>query len=275
MSSLLDQANASSESDQAKNDAGDAGQVDGKVEEQGASDNLDSSDGEGKVFSQKDFESLAANEDFIKDGKLFGVWNDPDEMIKGVKELRGKVREKNPEAPEKYDFSSIKIEGSDLAIDEEGELFKAMSPVMKEIGLSQEQAAKLAQTFLGYEASSVVDFESEKTKLGDNWQKVINDVKVHVRDKAPEDLHGVIDEVTQTAEGVRLLSWLAEGKLEGSVPTGGAPVSTKSAQELLDEAMTYRDSNIDDMNNGNQEKQNIYREKMKAYATARLKETGK
>lgn len=199
-------------------------------------------EGGGSVFSTEAFSNAMKNPEIFKDGKLFGIWPSFEEAAKGVSNLQGKLREKSPEAPEAYDFSKVQVKDKpDLKVDGESPVAKAMLPAFKEAKLTQEQANVLAGAFLQFEDGLMIDAKAEMTKLGEKGQAMVDNVKHHVLDKAPDDLKKSIEAVTLTADGIKVLNWLLEGRVEGTVPAeSAAGAVSKTSQQWFDEAQEYR-----------------------------------
>lgn len=197
---------------------------------------------EGSVFTSDGFNEAIKNPSVLKDGKLFGMWPSFEEAAKGISNLQGKLREKNPGAPDNYDGANIKVENfPDVKFDAESDVSKAMLPVMKEAGITQAQFEKLVPAFMAYEQSGIIDSKAELSKLGDNGTAMINNVSEHVFSKAPENLKEAIKEITSTAAGIQVLDWMLQGKVEGNIPANSDPLAmNKTSQELFDEAYEYQ-----------------------------------
>lgn len=230
-------------------------------------------DGSGSVFSTEGFTAAMKNPEILKDGKLFGIWPSFEEAAKGVSNLQGKLREKSPDAPETYDFSKVQVKDKpDLKVDGESQVAKAMLPAFKEAKLTQEQANVLAGAFLQFEDGLMIDAKAEMTKLGEKGQAMVDNIKQHVLDKAPDDLKKSIEAVTLTADGIKVLNWLLEGRVEGTIPNDSAAGEmSKTSQQWFDEAQEYRTKHKDTLA-GDAGQQKRYMELMRKGAEAKQRE---
>lgn len=186
------------------------------------------------------------SEDAPKDeggDKLFaGKYKSAEELEKGYQELTAKLREKQPTAPEEYDF------GEDTQVDLEDPRMKAVLPILKEHNVSNDTAKALAAAFIEAEKGSIPDPEKEKALLGDKADAIIGEVSSffsrHAR--AMQLNEAEIDELKRmsaTADGVKVLHKLvrrASAASASTVADGGSPANAESAEELLAKAQKLR-----------------------------------
>lgn len=192
----------------------------------------------------EDFLEALKNEDVYKDGLYFGKYKTMEEAAKGIKELKGKLDQKNVSAPEEYDFSELKIEGYDDAkFDPEHPLAKELLPLMKEKNIPQEAAADMAKAFMAWELSQMPDPDKEIEKLGPQWKEQIQAVADYAKGLPKEDeaVRDAIVNATKTAEGVQMITHFMNKQASVTVPDNADDFSRKSAREWEEEAFAYRD----------------------------------
>lgn len=178
--------------------------------------------------------------------KYAGKYESLEAFEKGHKELVQKLTEQKPSAPEEYafDFSEneslkdVKIEGS------EDPFLADMLSTFKDANVTQDQANKIIESYYSKSLENKVDTEAELKKLGSEADEVIKSATNFVRDNFEESEQKILEAVASSAEGVKLLQKLSNMNKSQSIPTNAETViNTQSAQELMDEAKSYRESN--------------------------------
>jgi hypothetical protein len=176
--------------------------------------------------------------------KYAGKFSSVEDLEKGYKELGGKLREKNPGAPEEYSFDALaesetladyKDKVAELNLQEDAYV-QAMIPAFKEVGLTQEQADKLISTYLQADFANMIDAEEERGKLGSEANELINKVKTF-NEKLPEAERAYLESITSTADGVRFASKLIDMMGEKPIPDDDVHASAQvDYNELIAEA---------------------------------------
>ncbi len=212
-----------------------------------------------------------------EDGKLLGRYNSVTEAKEGIKELRGKVRERQEkkleaEVPEEYSFDFSENETlKDVELDTEGPLLKSMLPVFKEAGLTQAQADQVVKTYLEMEQSSAVDFDQIRTDLGENSDEIIMGLTQKFEGLSKEELASV-NSWMYSAKDVQLLSKLAGVDVGLKVPGRIDAAPAKSADEYQREADSYYVEHKDTIGmNDSQQKHWAHLVKMTTMAASRQK----
>jgi len=133
----------------------------------------------------------------------------PEELVKAYNEMGSKIREKT-EPPEQYE---VKLEdGSDV------ELTESDVEVFKDVGLNNEQAAKLTNYFYESVVPNLMEAKAdiEKQRLSLEWNMDANSneftqqlaqVKSWANQNLPES---VVTELSRTANGVATMTQLME-----------------------------------------------------------------
>lgn len=182
------------------------------------------------------------NPEVYKDGKFFGKYKSLGEVGKGLKELTGKMVN-GSKAPDKYDFSKVKVEGhDDLKVDLEDPMSKAILPLLKKHNISQEAADDLAQAYLSTTMAGMVDPDKEFASLGKDGPAMVDNIRDVLKD-ADAETRAFVEEATKTAAGVRAMNWALGKQVRDDTPVpgraNGAP--QKSAAELKSAAFAYKD----------------------------------
>lgn len=181
-------------------------------------------------------------EDSRKDELYAGKYKTPEDLEKGYKELSAKLREKAPEAPEKYNF--------DLSDDEDLKQYKAlenlnlsedpivqaMEPVLKKHNITQEAASDLVKTYLQSELSNVPDPGEEMKKLGENGQQVLNEVKTFVGRNLSESEQEIVNRWAGDAESIKLLHKMAQMSGSKNIPSDASQATQESTHDLIERA---------------------------------------
>lgn len=196
---------------------------------------------EGQVMENEDGTTESTSEEMI-----FGKYKDMDAATKAFKTLEsenGRLRrEKSPEAPEEYKFdfsedADLKgyVDGIDLSQDP---LMAAITPVMKEHGISQDAAAALVKAKLAYDASTMVDVDAELEKLGSEGPQVIAEVETFVQKNYSVADQEILAQIATSAEGVKFI----KNNLMKSKQMPGEDVNTvtESSDELFAKAQEIR-----------------------------------
>lgn len=206
------------------------------------------------------------NPDVYKNGLFFGKYKNLGEAAKGLKEVVGKMVEKT-KAPDKYDFSKLKIDGLDgVTVDESDPIAQAMLPVLKDLGVPQEQADKLAAAYLKAFMGTQVDPAKEIEALGKDAPAMLENLKELMPTLSKEDQEDLL-EVTKTAAGVRILNKFSKGRIEADIPAKLPGAEGKSAAALKDEAFAYREKHAKSIE-ANEEQQKEYNRLMELWAKA-------
>lgn len=206
------------------------------------------------------------NPDIYKDGKFFGKYTKLGEVGNAIKELTGKMRNA-PKAPDNYDFSKVKVEGHDDAkVDLEDPIAKAMLPVFKKHGISQDVADELASTYLGAFLGGQVNAEAELKALGKDGPAMIDNINEMMKGMSKEDQEDILA-VTTSAAGVRALHKALSGRVEPVIPPRLPGSEGKSATQLKDEAFAYKEKHAKTIE-GDVAQQDHYDALMKAWAAA-------
>jgi hypothetical protein len=188
--------------------------------------------------------------------KLYvGKYKSVEDLEAGYKELTKKIREKTPEAPEKYeldftddeDLKGLVPEGTNL---NEDEMFIGMSDVFKKHNLTQEAVNDIVKAKLMHDASLNPDFDTEMKKLGDNANDRIVAVSKFVQKNFSESEQALLADVGSTAEGVALVEKLMKmSKVEARIPTTETSQSVGlSSAELKSKAAELRKTPGFDLN---------------------------
>lgn len=163
--------------------------------------------------------------------KLYaGKYKTTEELEKGYKELSTLVREKKPEAPEVYDFSTVE------GIDGENPLLHTMQEVMKGQNLTQEQAESLTRAFIAYHEQSTPNLEEEMKILGAEGSAMIQQVEGFMRRNFTQEEAGLLANVAHSAAGVKLLHKIARQMGEKSIPINGMGNAPDIAGDLRKQA---------------------------------------
>lgn len=180
------------------------------------------------------------NPDVYKDGKYFGKYKSLGEAAKGLKELAGKMVNREGKAPEKYDFKDLKIEGHDgLTVDENDPVAKAALPVLKKFGLNQAEANELAAAVLPALAAPKIDEKAEMEALGKDAQAILANVGETIAG-APKEISEALGRLDFSADLTKVLNWAFEGKVEQKIPTKLPGAEGKTSAQLQDEAFAYK-----------------------------------
>lgn len=168
------------------------------------------------------------------------------ESSKVVRDLNSKLKDiesKIPKAPDKYSFDFSNTPGLEgVKLDEEDPDMKAMVPVFKELGLSQEQASKLVAAHLQNMAALTPTPEQIKEKLGANADVMIGRLQTFTN-KLPIEDQKVVQALADTPEGIDFLYRHLVGE-ELPTPSGsGSSAPAKTAAELKSEAFKYKSDN--------------------------------
>lgn len=204
-----------------------------------------------REIAAKEIIEQLGNEEIFKDGMFLGKYKTLEEMAKGHKSLAEMATKKQPKAPDEYDTKQFKIEGVDgYEFDPEHPLSKAALPVLKELGMSQENANKLINAAL---KAQYVDPAAELKKLSDNQEEAVGLFKeVHgfLEQNVPEELRDAAAMFTETADGVKLIKHLMGLQLDRELPDdNGALEAGRSAEQLQQEAFDYYDKHVKTIGN--------------------------
>lgn len=206
------------------------------------------------------------NPEVYKNGLFAGKYKTLAEWAKGTKEITSKVREP-AKAPDEYDFSKLKIEGHDgVTVDKDDPIAKALLPVMKELGLSQEQADKLAAAYLPAFMAGQPDPAKERAALGDKGDAMIKNFNDTVAD-APKEIKEALDRLPFSADLTRVLDWAFAGKVEAAIPARLNGAEGKNAAQLKQEAFDYKAKHSKTIES-NPEQQQEYQRLMDAWGKA-------
>lgn len=177
---------------------------------------------------------------------LLGKYKTPRELAEGYKELTTKLREKNPGAPDQYEF---KFEDESLkTFKPDGDpLFEKMLPVLKNKGISQEQASAIVREYLLYQQESLPSTDDMKKMLGDDADTVINEINQAVPKLAKtQDDKDALDYIGAYPPAMRLLHTLLRQMGERPIPGSQVnPATGGTQQERLQVAFDYLKANPD------------------------------
>lgn len=202
--------------------------------------------------SEQIFEERPESDD-SEDKLLAGKYKTVEDLEAGYKELSSKLREKQPEAPEEYNFNFSESETfKDLADNDnlnldlsDDPLLKAVEPVFKEHGISQEAAEKLVRIYVDEELESTPDPKKEMEKLGSDAEKITENVGRFVAKNFGEDEHSVLEDFASTAKGVKILDKISKMVGEKNIPAEADPAPRRTPDELMQEAEKIRKDSRD------------------------------
>ena len=194
-----------------------------------------------KISSGEEVEALSSEE-----GLIFGKYKDVEAAQTAFKTLEsenGRLRrEKKPEAPDEYSFDfsedenlSAIMEGVDLSQDP---LMKELSPVMKEAGITQEQAKALVKAKLNFDKSMLPDVDGEIAKLGAEGPQVLAQVETFVQKNYTPGDQDILANIATSAEGVMFI----KNNLMGSkkMPGENINTTTESSADILAKAQELK-----------------------------------
>lgn len=164
------------------------------------------------------------------------------EQSKYISDLRNSTKEledkyKVPDAYE-FDFESDETlkEYTDVVEGSKDEYDKLLG-IFKENGLTQAQAKGILTEYLKAGNSSEVSVESELEKLGPKKDEILGGLTNYANSLDDSD-KAILESLAFTADGVKFLHKHLVGETP-KIPTGASAVSSKSSQELFDEAFAY------------------------------------
>jgi hypothetical protein len=208
-----------------------------------------------------------ANDFKDESGLYLGKYKTVQEVMKGYKELSGKLREKSPDAPETYeginfkDDQDIPQEYRNLEVTAENDpLFKAFLPTFKAAKMSQEQVKILVKEHLLNTLKSQPDLNKEREKLGAEADSIIQAVTTY-RDKrntpAMQKLASIAGQDADLLKELNILIGASgERVIPGDLNNGGS--ESKSAAEWDAEAREYRTKHKKEMESGSKPHQDHY-----------------
>lgn len=173
---------------------------------------------------------------------IFGKYKDIEAAQSAFKTLEsenGRLRrEKKPEAPDEYSFDFSTDESlaevmKDVNLAEDP-LMKELSPVMKEAGITQEQAEALVKAKLNFDKSMLPDVDGEIAKLGAEGPQVLAQVETFVQKNYTPDDQAILANIATSAEGVLFIknNLMVSKKMPGE----DVNTTTESSADLLSKA---------------------------------------
>jgi len=179
-----------------------------------------------------------------KKGDLYaGKYKSVDDLEKGYKEAVQKLTEKQPQAPEEYNFDFTDDEDfkefshlePNLALNDDPYV-QEIAPVLKKHNISQEAASDIAKAYLKTELSGLGDTGEEMKKLGDNGQQIIKDVNTFVGKNFSQEEQKIAEQIGQSAEGVKFLHKLSKMSGEKTIPGDAGSGFQESQHDLVEKA---------------------------------------
>jgi len=202
-------------------------------------------------------------------GLYLGKYKTIPEVMKGYKELSGKLREKNPEAPESYqaisfkDDQDIPQEYRTLEINAENDpLFKEFEPTFKAGKFTQEQVNLLVKNHFLYNIKNQPDLNKEREKLGEDADKILSNI-TRYRDKRNTPAMKALAQLAgQNGDMLKELNILigaaGEKGIPGDINNGG--MESKSPEEWDADAREYKKKYGKEMDSGSKFHQDKYYE---------------
>jgi len=217
-----------------------------QAEESGQEDTADAEHQEGQTQENtaQDAETHSPEFEDERKGELYaGKYKSVDDLEKGYKEAVQKLTEKQPQAPEEYNFDFTDDEDlkefshlePNLALNDDP-LVQEIAPVLKKHNISQEAASDIAKAYLKTELSSAGDPGEEMKKLGDQGQEIIKEVNTFVGKNFSQEEQQVAEQIGQSAEGVKFLHKLSQMAREKNIPTDATGESFESAGDFIEKA---------------------------------------
>lgn len=192
-----------------------------------------------------------------EDGYLYaGKYKSIDELEKGYKEAVTKLTEKNPGAPEEYNFDfseneTLKSLDIDLSDDP---MFNAALPAFKDAGLTQEQAQSIVASVLEKTVEDAPDIGEELKKLGDNGAQIVDEVQRFVDKSLSAEEQEIAVLLGQSAAGINFMHKYAKAMSEKPIPADiGDHKLVISSDEAINEAMAFK-ANIPNFDNDSKAK---------------------
>lgn len=164
---------------------------------------------------------------------LAGKYHSVEALEQGYRELSRLVREKTPQVPEHYevDFShDPKLSNCNLA---EDALWQHMTPSMKEAALTQDQAQKVAHSFMQYQLNEAEQEQARFAALGDEGVAMVRQVSHFMEKNLPQEEQQMVEAVGSSVAGLKLLHKLINLAGEQPVPiqNTGQSVSPSALKE--------------------------------------------